>query len=505
MRAAGQGGDMSKECLSRFGLYDYLSRHREEIVDDAQRLSREVSLPEALRNRIGQTGAVSAMPGMLRDDIRKAVSVGMGKVLSPRDIGDEIRRVVKSVYGDEYDAAPTNSCEAALFTVYDALLTPPKVGPGEPYRSRVIGTIERHYEHHHSYGRTFPPRLKDILADRGATAGELGLFGRVQYATDCVMVPIAGARYELHGLKMHATPLLMEAQAEETLSRIAKAAADHAADLVGFVSLGYDTAGFGYGEKAADGAPVIQKGIGDLAAGHWVPYVVDNAWGTPFVGADPRTLGADVMLYSMDKVSGAPASGLVIGKEWPMVNVRRALGVHGERFGSVSAHGKGLHVHADPGKMSMLGLLEALKVLRDRPETVTEPIDHLYSIIAEELERAGDKLPAGIVLTKTYNMGGVELNYQGTWNGDLGRPDPGIPIFNHEDRIAGSNLIANCMLAIGIVPGPIDDGNLIFTPGLGTVDGTGRLLEENMRVVVRAALAVLALVYEWSQRAAKAH
>ena len=111
-----------------------------------------------------------------------------------KHLGDEIRRVVKSVYGDEYDAAPTNSCEAALWITFDALLTPPLMGRGEPYRARCIGLIERHAEHHLSYGRPFPPKYKDLFADRGATAGELGLAGRRSQNTDIVMVPMAGAR-----------------------------------------------------------------------------------------------------------------------------------------------------------------------------------------------------------------------------------------------------------------------------------------------------------------------
>ena len=60
----------------------------------------------------------------------------------------------------------------------------------------------------------------------------------------------------------------------------------------------------------------------------------------PFLGTDPRRIGADVMLYSMDKVAGASTSGLVIGREEAMVNIRRALGIHSERFGTTSAHGK---------------------------------------------------------------------------------------------------------------------------------------------------------------------
>src|SRR5690606_21756707 len=123
------------------------------------------------------------------------------------------------------------------------------------------------------------------------------------------------------------------------------------ADLAGFVTLGYDTPGYGYGEKDESGASRIQSAIGALAASYDVPYVVDNAWGAPFIGSDPRKLGADVMLFSMDKVAGAPTSGLVIGRDTSMVNVRRALGFHSERFGTISSHGKGAHASADPGKL----------------------------------------------------------------------------------------------------------------------------------------------------------
>ena len=100
-----------------------------------------------------------------------------------------------------------------------------------------------------------------------------------------------------------------------------------------------------------------------------MPYVCDNAWGTPFLGTDPRRIGADVMLYSMDKVAGASTSGLVIGRE-------DADGQHSPRAGHSqrslwqhSAHGKASHVAADPGKVTMTGMLAALRVLRDQPQS----------------------------------------------------------------------------------------------------------------------------------------
>lgn len=493
-----------KSKLSRLDLYEYLSGNKEALLEEARRVGEALLVPSDLKHRLGPTGANSALPGTLRSETLNAIEQGMKKVLSPRQIGDEIRRVVKSVYGDEYDAIPTNSCESALLATYDALFTPPTIGAGEPYRSRVIGLYERHAEHHLSYGRPFPPRYKDHFADRGATAGELGLLGRVQYSTDCVIVPMAGAHYDLHGIKMHPTPLLMETDAERTIAAVEKAAEVHAQHLSGFITLGYDTIGYGYGEKSTNGTPLLQQRLGELAGACDLPYVADNAWGMPIIGADPRRLGADVMLYSMDKVAGSPTAGLIVGKEWPLVNIRRALGVHGERYGTTSAHGKGVHVHADPGKMTMLGVLHALQTLRDRPQSIKGPIDEIYEIVSDEYRAERGNLPDGLVITKSYNLGGVELNYERTWRDEHGNPRIGIPIFNNEDRVAGCNLLALALQEMGILPGPTDDGNILINPGLGTSDDDGNLIEEHMRLVVRALFRALSLLHDWGQRASTA-
>jgi alanine-alpha-ketoisovalerate/valine-pyruvate aminotransferase len=39
-----------------------------------------------------------------------------------------------------------------------------------------------------------------------------------------------------------------------------------------------------------------KKLIGSLANEYNVPYIVDNAWGLPFIGTDLRKTNADVML-----------------------------------------------------------------------------------------------------------------------------------------------------------------------------------------------------------------
>ncbi|HYF17157.1 MAG TPA: hypothetical protein VEA40_04755, partial [Ramlibacter sp.] len=207
-----------------------------------------------------------------------------------------------------------------------------------------------------------------------------------------------------------------------------------------------------------------------------------------------RRLGADVMLYSMDKVTGAPTSGLVIGREGAMVNLRKALGFHSERFGTISSHGKGAHASADPGKLSLAALVHVLRVLRDEPTRVTDPIDRTYEIVQDEYPRWRERLGAELVITRSYNLGGIELNYERSWAGG----PLGIPIFTNEDRIAGANFMGLALARMGVVLSQAEDGNVILTPGLGTVDANGALLEPRMRLVVRAVFTALALLREWA-------
>ena len=235
-----------------------------------------------------------------------------------------------------------------------------------------------------------------------------------------------------------------------------------------------------------------------LAARFNVPYVADNAWGMPFLGTDPRAIGATVMLYSTDKVMGGPTGGLVIGREDALINVRRAMGLHSERFGTVSAHGKGSNIGYDPGKESLVGMLAALRLLRDDPQRVTGAIDTTWQIVQDEFERASGRLKPGVTLARSINAGGVEINYQDTWrDGEFG-----IPVFSHEDRVAQTNLLNNALVRIGVTPNIADDANIFITPGAGTLDEDGRVLEDRLRLAVRAVFGALVLVQDLGERIA---
>lgn len=478
----------------RFQMYRHLEKNRNAILADADKAAADIGIPSDLKGNIGLTGAVSGCHGLLIGEVARALDASARKVIANKNLDEELREIVKDFYGDGYDAAAVSTCEAALWVSFDTLATPPFTGRGESYRSRYIAPYERHMHHQAGYGRPFPGKYKDLYADRGCTAGEFGLYGKRLNNLDVVIVPLEGAKYECHGVKYHVAPLLMGVKPEESLTKIAEVARFHAETLTAFASLGYDSPGYGYGVKDAEGVSVLQKGLGDLAAKFNVPYIVDNAWGVPFVGTDPRKINADVMLYSADKAALGPTAGLIIGKEEAMIPIRRALGVHGERFGTGSSHGKAAYVTVDPGKEGLVGTIAALKVLRDRPNVITKAMEQIYQMVLEEFKNLDPRIRNGLVISKAVNSGAVEINYQNTWTKDV----MGLPIFPIEDFYAGSEMLMNCIIRMGLVPTISYDGNLYISPGMGTVDENGNLMDKPMRYAIRTVARSLEIIAKHS-------
>lgn len=474
----------------KFQMYKALYARIPQIYAEARKAADDIGIPPELRGKFGLTGAISGCPAPLRRDILAAGEAGAGEVIPLASLVEQIRELVKDVYGDEWDVAPVNTCEAGLWVTYDTLCTPPALGRGDNYRARYIAPYEKHMHHQASYGRPFPAKYKDLYADRGVTAGELGFYGKRQNNLDTVIVPLVGARYDNHGIKYWPVPLLTDVDPEASAREIARVAEAHATLLTGIASLGYDTPGYGYGAKDAGGVPVLQRRLGEIARRHNVPYIVDNAWGLPFVGTDPRRIGADVIIYSMDKATGSATSGLIVGREDVMVAIRRATGLHGDRYGGLASYGKAAYVTQDPGKEALLTQVQALTVLRDRPEVVTRPVDKLYDIAVGELAALPAGLRSGLLVSKSYNSGAVEINYEGTWRD--GRM--GLPIFSIEDMYAGTNLFQTGCAQMGIIPTIAYDANIFISPGLGTCDEDGNLLEDRARLAVRGLVQLMGIV-----------
>ncbi len=478
----------------KYQMYKYLQENMSNIYTEARMASEKIGIPTELKGKFGLTGAISGCPSPLRKDVKEAIEKGTNEVIPLATLVEKIREVVKEVYGDDYDAAPINTCEAGLWVAFDVLFSPPMQGRGDSYQSRYIALYEKHLHHQGGYGRPFPPRYKDILADRGSTAGELGFYGKRLNNLSVCYAPLVGANYDVHGIKYHPVPLLTNVDPEASGTRISKIAERNSDILTGITSLGYDTPGYGYSTKDEDGTPIMQKTLAKIAKEFNVPYVVDNAWGIPFVGHDIRKTGADVVIYSMDKASGSATSGLIIGKEEIMVPIRRALGMHGDRWGTTGSYGKAAYVTNDPGKEALLGQLAALKALKERPDTLTKPVDDLYRIVSEEFEEIHPKIKQGLIITKTYNSTAVEVNYENTWKGN----ELGLPIFSIEDMYAGTNIFQSGMAQMGIIPTIAYDGNIYISPGLGTTNENGQIIEDRARYCIKGLIKLMEIVAKYS-------
>jgi hypothetical protein len=478
----------------KFRMYEKLQKNKSAIFSELEKQAEVIGLPSNLKGNIGLGGG-SGTPPTVPKDVIDAIYDASRKVISLASLADTLRELVKDVYGDEYDAAPLSTAEAACWVTMEALVAPPIQGRGDLYRSAYIAPYERHLHHQGGYGRPFPPRYKDLFADRGVTAGEYGVQGKRLTNLETIFVPLEGARYEAHGIKYGIIPMLTKVDPKASIERIKRVAEIHADRLSAITSIGYDTIGYGYGLKDKNGTPLLQKNIGEFARDFNIPYICDNARGLPFIGTDPRLNHADIIFYSMDKAAEGPTSGLIIGKEDVMIPVRRALGLHGSREGTTSSYGKSAYVMVDVGKEALVGQIVALKKLKERPDDVRKKIDQFHKIVSEEFSQS-DIIPKdGVHITKSINCAAVEVNYVDTWNdGEMG-----IPIFSIEDMYAGSNLIQGGIAKMGIKPPLCYDGNLMIVLGQGNLDEEGELIQDTMRFAVKGLVKTLEILIKWSK------
>jgi len=487
--------------MFRHQMYQKLGERKGEFLKLVEGQAKKVNVPKAWQGTIGLTGSISARPAYLRRDIVKAMIDGARSTRNLVQYIEDIRIVVKEEYGDDFDAIPINTCEAAVWASLDTLATPPLAGRGDNYRTRYIALYEAHSEHQVGYGRPFPPKYKDVFSDRANIGGELGVLGRRLNNLDVIITPIEGARYEVHGIKSFVVPLLTTVNAKKTAVKLRKLIERNVTTVSALMSLGYDSPGYGYGEKADGVTSDLKASMGELARDFEIPYIIDNARGIPFLGAHPVKLGASLVLYSMDKVAGAPTSGLIVGRNEYLIPLQRAMGWHSERFGGGSmTYGKGVYAPFDPGREAIIGQLAALRWIRANKKGIRGTIDKLLAVVKDECKPLLKKYKTGIVISKSYNGGAVEINYVDTWNGG----NVGIPIFSTEDKGASMNLISAGLAVLGILPPSPDEGNIVMTMGRGLLDEDGEFLEEQARAAVRALVTVLMSLGDMMQSISRA-
>ncbi len=477
--------------MYRHEWYQKIYERIPAIVEEARQFGETLSLGK-LNSQFGLYSGASSCPARLPNYVIEAiVEANKTEVLPVRDVEDELRGVAKDIFGDTYDVAVVNTCEAALRVVIETLMAPPFMRKGDAYRGRMIFPYGEDIEWGAAYGRAFPPKYKNAAIDRSVSAGELGMEAKCLPNLDTVFVKFSNARYEVHGVRQNLVPFLTDIDVDATTERLRVACERHVEYLSGFHTVGYDTPGYGYGEKVENGAPRLMQEIGALARDYDVPFLIDAASCVPGIGLTPKDAGADLMVWSMDKAGRSPAAGLIVGTEETMLSMRKALGLGGQRFGHVSSHSKAVHSATDPGRDTIVGLTAYMKVVRDDPDRIRGPVDQYHEILVNAFK---DLIPVRfrekLIFTKSYHMGGTELNYSETWDGD----GFGIPLFTLEDLYADTNPICLATQAMGIEPATIYAGNMLLNPGLGLLDDEGGLILERAELVARALVKSVEIV-----------
>ena len=109
-----------------------------KIIADAEAAGKALKL-DKVAGKVGRYTGASSVPGALPNYVLDAiVEANQTAILPLKRVEDELRMLIKEVYGDAYDGAVTNTCEAALRVTYETLFAPPIMRRGDAYRSRVL-------------------------------------------------------------------------------------------------------------------------------------------------------------------------------------------------------------------------------------------------------------------------------------------------------------------------------------------------------------------------------
>jgi hypothetical protein len=74
----------------------------------------------------------------------------------------------------------------------------------------------------------------------------------------------------------------------------------------------------------------------------------------------------------------------------------------------------------------------------------------------------------------------------------------GLPIFSIEDMYSGTNIFQSGMGSMGVIPTVAYDANIMISPGLGTTDENGQIVEKNFRYAVKALVKLMEIVAKYS-------
>ena len=97
----------------KFQMYKHLQAKTPEIYAEARKAADDLGITK-YRGQIGLTGAISGCPAPMRKNVAEAIMEGERRTIPLATLVDEIREIVKDVYGDEYDACPVAPAKVAF-------------------------------------------------------------------------------------------------------------------------------------------------------------------------------------------------------------------------------------------------------------------------------------------------------------------------------------------------------------------------------------------------------
>ena len=99
----------------KFQMYKHLQENIVNIYSDAKKAADEIRIPKDLKGKFGLTGAISGCHGIPHKEVIKAMDEAATKIIPNKILDDEVRGIVKDVYGDDYDGLTVNTCEDGLW------------------------------------------------------------------------------------------------------------------------------------------------------------------------------------------------------------------------------------------------------------------------------------------------------------------------------------------------------------------------------------------------------
>src|SRR5918996_4294006 len=148
--------------MYRHEWYQRIYESIPKIIAEATAYGDRLAMGEHKGN-IGLYSGASSMPARLPQYVLDAiVKANQKEILPVRTVEDRVRAVIKDMYGEAYDAAVVNTCEAGLRVVIETLMAPPFMRRGDAYRARMISTYGEDIEWGMAYGRPFPPKYKNV-------------------------------------------------------------------------------------------------------------------------------------------------------------------------------------------------------------------------------------------------------------------------------------------------------------------------------------------------------